>query len=188
MPGGMLVRTTTRPISTPIGLHLSRTARLTSRAFDEALAAAGGTLPVWLVLLNIKFRQPENQRELAEAVGIREATLTHHLSAMEANGLISRRRDPGNQRVQRIAVTEMGEVLFGRLFEAATSFDRKLRGDLTDAELDDLRTLLDRLVANLGGDEDGRPAWTGLAEERAGIPPPRRTPHQVGPAPAPGRR
>ena len=46
-----------------------------SRAFDEALVAAGGSLPVWLVLLNLKIRPRANQRELAAAVGIREATL-----------------------------------------------------------------------------------------------------------------
>ena len=57
------------------------------RAFDEALGEAGGTLPVWLILLNLKIRKPANQRELAEAVGVREATLTHHLNAMDARGL-----------------------------------------------------------------------------------------------------
>ena len=62
----------------PIGLQLSQAARTVSRAFDAALDGAGGTLPVWLILLNLKIRTPGNQRELAEAVGVREATLTHH--------------------------------------------------------------------------------------------------------------
>ena len=77
-----------RPTRTPLGLHLSRVARAVSRAFDQALADAGGSLPVWLVLLNLKTRRIANQRELAEAVGIREATLTHHLNAMESDGLL----------------------------------------------------------------------------------------------------
>ena len=55
---------------------------------------------MWLVLLNLKTRRLANQRELAEAVGIREATLTHHLNAMEAGGLITRRRDTANRRIQ----------------------------------------------------------------------------------------
>ena len=45
-----------RPAHIPIGLHLAQAARTVSRAFDDALADAGGTLPVWLVLLNIKTR------------------------------------------------------------------------------------------------------------------------------------
>ena len=77
-----------RPIRTPVGLRLTRTARVVSRAFDDALSGAGGSLPVWLVLLNLKTRRVSNQRELAEAVGVREATLTHHLNAMERDGLL----------------------------------------------------------------------------------------------------
>ncbi|HWG73140.1 MAG TPA: hypothetical protein VG184_03685 [Acidimicrobiales bacterium] len=43
-----------------------------SRAFDDALADAGGSLPIWLVLLNLKSRHLANQREMAEVVGIKE--------------------------------------------------------------------------------------------------------------------
>jgi len=59
-----------RPASAPIGLHLARAARLIGRAFDDELNQAGGSTPVWLVLLNLKIRLTANQRELAEAVGI----------------------------------------------------------------------------------------------------------------------
>ena len=68
------------PFPLPIGLRLSQATRVVERAFDEALGEAGGTLPVWLILLNLKIRTPGTQRELAEAVGVREATLTHHLN------------------------------------------------------------------------------------------------------------
>ena len=84
-----------RPARPPIGLELARAARTVSRAFDEALAQAGGSLPIWLILLNLKTRQVSSQRELAEAVGVREATLTHHLNAMDTQGLVTRTRDGG---------------------------------------------------------------------------------------------
>src|ERR1700685_2374098 len=86
------------PFPVPIGLRLAQASRTVERAFDAALAEAGGSLPVWLVLLNLKVRRPGNQRELAEAVGVREATLTHHLNAMDSAGLTTRRRDPTNRR------------------------------------------------------------------------------------------
>src|SRR5487761_1054507 len=88
------------PFPVPIGLRLNQAARAVERAFDEALAEAGGTLPTWLILLNLKIRTPGNQRELAEAVGVREATLTHHLNAMDARGLVTRTRDAANRRIQ----------------------------------------------------------------------------------------
>ena len=111
----------------PIGLRLNQAARAVGRAFDEALAEAGGSLPVWLILLNLKVRRPGTQRELAEAVGIREATLTHHLNAMDADGLITRTRDAANRRVQVVTLTEKGDQAFQSLAAAAVAFDAKLR-------------------------------------------------------------
>ena len=138
-----------RPARTPIGLELARAARTVSRAFDDALAEAGGSLPVWLVLLNLKTRQLPKQRDLAEAVGVREATLTHHLNAMDSQGLVTRTRDPANRRVHVVELTPAGEEAFLRLAEAATAFDRRLRDGLTDTDLDGLTALLTRLASNV---------------------------------------
>src|ERR1700683_2009305 len=124
------------PFPLPIGLRLTQAARAVERAFDEALGEAGGTLPVWLILLNLKIHRPANQRELAEAVGVREATLTHHLNAMDARGLVTRTRDPANRRIQVVTMTADGEAAFLRLREAAMSFDAQLKAGLSDADLD----------------------------------------------------
>src|SRR5258708_30057364 len=103
----------------PIGLRLSQAARTVSRAFDDALDEAGGTLPVWLILLNLKIRKPANQRELAETAGVREATLTHHLNAMDARGLVTRARDTANRRVPGVGLAEAGGGACLRLLQAA---------------------------------------------------------------------
>ncbi|MBV8711490.1 MAG: MarR family transcriptional regulator, partial [Solirubrobacterales bacterium] len=109
-----------------------------SRAFDEALADAGGSLPLWLVLLNLKIGRAANQRQLADAVGVTEATLTHHLNTMETAGLITRRRNPDNRRIHVVEMTGAGEAAFLRLREAAMTFDRKLRRGMS---ADDVATL-----------------------------------------------
>jgi MarR family transcriptional regulator, transcriptional regulator for hemolysin len=154
-----------RPARVPIGLQLAQAARFVSRAFDDALAAADGSLPVWLVLLNIKTQRLANQRELAEAVGIREATLTHHLNAMEADGLITRQRSEANRRIHVVRLTDAGEATFLRLRDAAVAFDQQLRRGFTDAELTALGDVLDRLSGNAGAADGGLP-WAGLAEDR----------------------
>lgn len=145
------------PVSPPIGLRLARTAKSLSRAFDDALAKAGGSLPVWLVLISLKSQQLGNQRALAEAVGIREATLTHHLNAMDAQGLITRRRDPANRRVHLVELTETGEAVFGRLRGAALEFDRRLRDGISSEDVAVLNDLLGRLEHNVASD-DRKPA------------------------------
>ena len=104
-----------RPEPVPLGLRLARAAKAVSRAFDDALAEAGGSRPTWLVLVSLKGKPVASQRELAETIGIRGPTLTHHLDVMESAGLVTRRRDPLNRRVHLVELTGAGDALFYRL-------------------------------------------------------------------------
>jgi MarR family transcriptional regulator for hemolysin len=140
-----------RPAHLPLGLHLTRVARTVSRAFDDTLAEAGGSLPVWLVLISLKSRPLASQRELAEAVGIQGATLTHHLDTMETAGLVTRRRDPANRRLHLVELTPAGDALFLRLRDAATAFDQRLRAGLSEGDVGQLEALLTRLRDNVSG-------------------------------------
>ena len=121
---------------------------------------------MWLVLLNLKIGRAANQRQLAEAVGVTEATLTHHLNTMEASGLLTRRRDRENRRIHVVELTDAGETAFLRLRHAAMAFDRKLRRGLSAAELAALEAVLGRLAANVAKDGKGAPPWAGLTERR----------------------
>ena len=129
-------------------MTLDRVAKNVGRAFDDALTAAGGSRPVWLALLALTINAEANQQQLADFVGIRGATLTHHLNAMEAAGLVVRARDPRNRRSHVVSRTPAGEELFLRLREAATAFDKKLRRGLSAPEVDTLADLLGRVAAN----------------------------------------
>jgi len=130
-------------------MELAGVARDVGRAFDAALARAGGSRPMWLVLLSLKSRPTANQRELAAAVGIQDATLTHHLNGMEADGLLTRRRDPANRRVHLVELTEAGDAAFRRLRTVAQHYDSRLRTGFSDSELETLRGLLGKLRDNV---------------------------------------
>ena len=132
----------------PIGLLVSRTAKALDRALDDRLAAVGGSTATWLVLSSLKNGEHRTQGELAEAVGVRSPTLTHHLDGMERAGLLRRERDPANRRVQRVLLTDAGEQLFLRLRRAAAAFDGRLKAGLDDDEAGELRRLLAQLVEN----------------------------------------
>ena len=133
------------PRTEPIGLQLMRTAKAVSRAFEDALGEAGGTLPTWLILVSLKSRQHGAQRDLAAAVGVEGPTLTHHLNRLERDGLVRRSRDPDNRRVHRVLLTEAGEAAFGSMLGAAQAFDRRLRGALSEGQLTDLEQALGAL-------------------------------------------
>jgi MarR family transcriptional regulator for hemolysin len=138
-----------RPTRPPVGLHLAQVAKVVNRTFDDALAEAGGSLPVWLILITLKSRQLANQRQLAAAVGIQGATLTHHLNAMESAGVVTRRRDPDNRRVHLVELTPAGDALFLELREAAVAFDERLRAGLSERDVTQLHRLLGNLHDNV---------------------------------------
>jgi MarR family transcriptional regulator, transcriptional regulator for hemolysin len=138
-----------RPEPAPLGLRLARAAKAVSRAFDDALAEAGGSRPAWLVLLSLKSRTVTSQRELAEAIGIRGPTLTHHLDVMESAGLVTRRRDPANRRVHLVELTPAGDAAFLRLRDAVADFDHRLRRGFAQREITQIEELLDRLRGNV---------------------------------------
>src|SRR5690242_1297431 len=125
-----------RPAQEPIGLQVSATGRALSRAFDDALREAGGSLPQWLILVALKSGDHANQRDVAAAVGIEGATLTHHLARMEADGVVRRERVPDNRRTQSVSLTAKGDKLFFALRDAAMGFDRQLRRGLTVSDVE----------------------------------------------------
>jgi MarR family transcriptional regulator for hemolysin len=140
------------PRAEPIGRALASTAKAVTRAFEQELAAAGGSQPVWLIVLTLKQQAWRTQQEIAASVGIEGATLTHHLDRLEKSGLISRSRDPEDRRAVRVELTAAGDELFLRLAKAAMAFDKRLRAGLSDAEVDGFRELLGRLRENVGAD------------------------------------
>jgi MarR family transcriptional regulator for hemolysin len=137
------------PTVEPLGLALTRTAKLVSRGFDQALAAVDGSLPTWAILASLKGAMHGKQQDIAEAVGIEGATLTHHLNRLERDGLVSRSRDPDNRRVHRVRLTDAGDRAFFRMLSAVQEFDKQLRAGLTDEDDAGLRAALDRLRANV---------------------------------------
>lgn len=136
----------------PVAVSMWQSVQRVMRAFDALLTQHGGSWQVWHILLALHQGTPATQRELARAVGIREATLTHHLRGMEDRGLVVRTREASNRRVQRIEVTAAGEALFGDLRSAAIGFDSTLRAAIGDGPD------VDTFLATLGRLADSVPA------------------------------
>jgi MarR family transcriptional regulator for hemolysin len=137
------------PAQMPIGVLVARVGKALERAFDDALAAAGGTRPTWLILLAVKSGAGRTQADLARHVGISGPTLIHHLDRLESAGLVARTRDPANRRPYTISLTPAGDEMFLRLRDAAVAFDGRLRNGISDRRIADLRRLLAALSDNL---------------------------------------
>ena len=138
-----------KPQGTPIGLQLANTSKAVSRAFNDRLAEAGGSVPVWLILSSLKSDERRTQLDLARAVGIEGPTLTRHLDGLEENGIVRRVRDGSDRRAVRVEFTAEGERLFRTLRQAVIAFNRDLTAGLTETELERVRKTLARLEQNV---------------------------------------
>jgi MarR family transcriptional regulator, transcriptional regulator for hemolysin len=135
----------------PVGVQLTGAARAIERSFAAVLAASGGSISVWLVLLHLKQRGSASQRELAAVIGVQASTLSLHLSEMERQGLIARQRVPEDRRTHAVELTAEGEAVFARMRSAAGAFDSALRRGLSEEDTAQLEQMLGVLVANAAG-------------------------------------
>jgi MarR family transcriptional regulator, transcriptional regulator for hemolysin len=138
-----------KPPTAPIGLQLANTSKAVSRAFNDRLADAGGSVPMWLILSSLKSNERRTQLELARAVGIEGPTLTRHLDGLEQNGVVRRVRDGNDRRAVRVELTDEGERLFQTLRQAVIAFNRALTDGVAEKELERLRRALARLEQNV---------------------------------------
>jgi MarR family transcriptional regulator for hemolysin len=139
-----------RPNGPPLGLLLATTSKAVGRAFNNALAEHGGSIPIWLILNALKSQPRRTQAELARAVGIEGPTLTRHLDGMEHAGLVQRQRGALDRRAVQVELTRTGHALHGRLLKAVISFNQQLRTGLSGDDIETLRSLLGRIHNNVG--------------------------------------
>lgn len=110
---------------------------------------------MWQVLMTLARGRGGTQRDIAAAIGIEGATLTHHLNRMEDAGLITRMRVPSDRRMHQVELTEDGEEMFRVLLDRVIVFDGHLRAGLSESEEASLRALLRRLRENSAGRRSG---------------------------------
>jgi DNA-binding MarR family transcriptional regulator len=99
-------------------------------------------------------------RELAERVGLSEATISRAVDGLAEHGLVTRIEDPGDRRVRLIAITPAGEDAVGRIVSARMGGLREFSASLGAGE----RRKLDAALAELLGREDLAAAYRRLKE------------------------
>jgi DNA-binding MarR family transcriptional regulator len=92
------------------------------------------------------------QRELANAVGMKESTTFTALAGMEKQGLLTRKRDSDDRRKMTVKLTDKGRGLKSKLIPIAKAVnDRPLTG-LAPEQVSDLKAKLETLRNNLVGE------------------------------------
>ena len=82
-----------------------------NRLYRPLLERLGLTYPQYLVMVALWEADERTVGELGERLGLESNTLTPLLKRMEGMGLIARARDPRDERVVRVRLTDQGRAL-----------------------------------------------------------------------------
>ena len=118
---------------------------LINRLYGPVLAKIGLTYPQYLVMLVLWEKAPQTVGALGAHLHLDSGTLTPLLKRMEAAGLVTRRRDPEDERRVLIALTTEGQGLRAKALHVPATLSAGYQQD----GVDDLRESVRNLVAVL---------------------------------------
>ena len=128
---------------------LSVAARNVIALYRPVLEPLGLTHPQYLVMLALWERDPLTVKELSRLLSLDPATLSPLLKRLERAGLVSRNRDPADERALAVTLTRAGRTLRERALEVPPQVIERLGMDL--GELTSLHATLTRVIAATHG-------------------------------------
>ena len=108
------------------------------------------------VLFALQMHDGIPNSELAEFLHITPATLTNKVKRMEKAGLVIRRRDPEDERISRVYMTENGRGIMNELHSSVMEREGILLEGFSDEEAELVKVLLRRVLNNI---ETCTPPW-----------------------------
>lgn len=111
--------------------------------YRPLLEPLGLTHPQYLVMLALWGEAPMSVKAIAEAIQLDSPTLSPLLKRLESAGLVTRRRDPGNERALVVDLTEAGWALRREAERIPPAVVERLGVELED--LEELREVLGRV-------------------------------------------
>lgn len=118
-----------------------------TKLYRPVLEGLGLTYPQYLAMLVLWESDDVTVGDLGRRLGLDSGTLTPLLKRLEAAGLVTRRRDPRDERQVRVALTEAGRALKARAHHVPERMFCAMGLELD--ELGDLRRRLHALQARL---------------------------------------
>ncbi|MGM0898068.1 MAG: MarR family winged helix-turn-helix transcriptional regulator [Bacillota bacterium] len=90
-----------------------------------------------------------NQSTLQKLVNIDGAAITRHLKQLEASGMVTKRRNPEDNRVIFVSLTDEGRERIIEYRKENMGFVKQMLSDFTSEEVDALSDMLRRMQDNI---------------------------------------
>ena len=112
--------------------------------YRPLLEPMGLTHPQYLVMLALWEESPLTVTELGRRLSLEPATLSPLLKRLEAGGMVTRQRDPRDERALAVSLTAKGRRTRARAERIPPAILDRL--DMSLAELEQLRDVLNRVI------------------------------------------
>lgn len=127
--------------------------------YRPVLEPLGLTHPQYLVMLALWEQSPRTVAAIGRELQLEPATLSPLLKRLEASGLVRRERDPKDERMLRVTLTENGRRLREKALDVPPQIIERLGLELS--ELESLRSALHRVIGAATGDRQVSEPSTG---------------------------
>lgn len=149
------------PVIDEFGLVLFSTARAWRTKLDQRLRPLGLSQGKWRTLMHLsRGGDRVTQKEIADRMGIEEATLAGLLNRLEGDGWIKREESPNDRRCKIVHLQRRSKGVLNDIFSAAQELRDELLRDLPRNEVE----IAMRVLTHIREKAEE-------ASERAGTPP-----------------
>ena len=116
---------------------------------EAVLRGSGLDMPRWRVLMTLHQDRVASVSEIAAHSTEKLPTMTKIIQRMEADGLVRRQPRAGREHIMEVVLTDSGEAAGDTAWHSAEAvYDQAFAG-LSEADLAQLNSLLERVAENL---------------------------------------
>lgn len=125
---------------------------ITSNAVSGAIARAYAThfglrIPEWRLVAVLAEEDGLTQQTLVARTEMDKMTVSRAAQALAERGLVTRVRHGSDGRSHALALSDAGRGLYAQIAPKALDMEARLLGDLSNGEIDALRSTLNKLKA-----------------------------------------
>ena len=133
-----------------MGFVVNTTAKAFQRSFDiELRKNAGVSLSQWRVVGALVLQPGLTQKEIADKVGVEGATLVPIIDKMEKEGLLKRKLDSSDRRINRIYLTTKADSLWESMIECALRIRKSSTKNISESDIQVTLETLRKISKNL---------------------------------------
>lgn len=128
---------------------LAQFSQMYRTAIDTFMEKVGMFRGQGLVLCQVVKNNGMTQTEIAEALSVQGATITNMLKKMEEANLITRQRDPYDNRLVRVYATQAGIKLETSIAEQLVQLENSILSGISESDRAILRRVVWQMIGNI---------------------------------------